>query len=71
MTWMMIAASVVDGMALNPRQLSPAATTTAGTATPTLQNGSTVSKNFEPLNNDTSSYYLGYREEDFAQPYAK
>ncbi|KAM3497285.1 hypothetical protein MY10362_009359 [Beauveria mimosiformis] len=71
MTCIMTAAGVVHGMAFNPRQLSPAATTTGGTATPTLQNGSTVSKNFEPLNNDTSSYYLGYREEDFAQPYAK
>ncbi|KAM3451112.1 hypothetical protein MY5147_009153 [Beauveria neobassiana] len=71
MTWMMTAAGVVHGMAFNHRQLSPAATTTGGTATPTLRNGSTVSKNFESLNNDTSSYYLGYREEDFAQPYAK
>ncbi|KAK8150736.1 hypothetical protein G3M48_009626 [Beauveria asiatica] len=71
MTWMMTAAGVVHGMALSPRQLSPAATTTGSTTIPTLENGRTVSKNFESLNNDTSSYYLGYREQDFAQPYAK
>ncbi|KAK6838804.1 hypothetical protein RU639_000655 [Aspergillus parasiticus] len=66
------AANMAHGLTLDRRQLAPAATTTGSTATPTtLEENNFISQDFESLNNDTSSYYLGYREEDFAKPYAK
>jgi hypothetical protein len=60
------------GSLIDRRQLAPAVSTTSSTAQVTrLSEVHSISKDHASLNRDTSTYYLGYREEDFAKPYAK
>ncbi|KAJ4158248.1 uncharacterized protein LMH87_008781 [Akanthomyces muscarius] len=69
---MVIAGVLANASLFSRRQLSPANTATAPAATTTsIQDGGFMSNNVQPLNNDSSAYHLGYREEDFAQPCAR
>lgn len=59
--------------ALHPRQLNTTASlgSSINTTAPVPLSQSTLSRNAAPPEEDTDQYYLGYRDADFARPFAK
>lgn len=71
---LILAAAAVNGLALDRRQLAPAATkvdSASAAVTPIQLADNTTSIELAAYEADTSTYYLGYREADFAKDYAK
>ncbi|KAI9733941.1 MAG: hypothetical protein M1834_002596 [Cirrosporium novae-zelandiae] len=67
-----ILAASASAAYINKRQLAATPSASVAIATPTfLSNSSDISVDMEDYQPDAGQYYLGYRETDFAKPYAK